>query len=163
MATGADDASASGIPKLLAKFYLGTIRVSIRSLELTSIGRAQRKSGVDALKKQIQLDGFDESYAPIVCLVNPLSSELSLETVVAEEGIKFRVIDGNHRVAALLMIDDEAKPASPTFIRVRVHNPMPPATERMVAAGKHERKVCFVGVGKQSMPVCLSHVSQSAV
>ncbi|CAB1120660.1 unnamed protein product [Ectocarpus sp. CCAP 1310/34] len=134
-AAEADEASTVGISKLLAKFYLGSHRVSIRGLELTSIGRAQRQAGIVALKKHIESDGFDESYAPIVCLVNPLPQEQSLGTVLAAGDIKLRVIDGNHRVAALQQIDEETKPTSPRVISVRVHQPMPQATERMVAAG----------------------------
>lgn len=144
MAAEADEGSSVGMSKLLAKFFIGVIRVSIRRLELTSIGRAQRQAGVVALTKQIESDGFDENFAPIVCLVHPLAVDQSLETLMTGEEIRPRVIDGNHRVAALLEIDDKTKPASPRVIRVRVHQPMPPATERMVAAGKHEETECFI-------------------
>lgn len=141
-AAEADQASTAGISKLLAKFYIGSPRVSIRDLELTSVGRAQRQAGIVALKKQIESDGFDESYAPIVCLVNPLPQEQSLDTVLAAGDMRLRVIDGNHRVAALQQIDEETKPPSPRVISVRVHQPMPQATERMVAAGEHATCAC---------------------
>ena len=65
--------------------------------------------------------------------------------LLAAGGIRFRVIDGNHRVAALIQLADESPAATtPKVIPVRVYQPMTPATERMVAAGEHEGIEFFV-------------------
>lgn len=137
MAAEVDQATNVGTSELLATFYIGAIKVPITQLDLTSIGREQRQAGVDALKKQIETDGFDQNYAPVVCLLHPLPADQTLDDVLAVDGVRFRVIDGNHRVAALKMIDDEKPAAAPgRVISVRVHQPMKPATERMVAAGR---------------------------
>ena len=58
---------------------------------LTTVGRAQRQAGVVALQKQIEADGFDESYAPIVCLAAP--DKRPREEVLAADTAKYRVID----------------------------------------------------------------------
>lgn len=43
------------------------------------------------MQKQIEADGFDESYAPIVCLAAP--DKRPREEVLAADTAKYRVID----------------------------------------------------------------------
>lgn len=86
------------------------------------------------MQKQIEADGYVQSYAPIVVLTTP--DNRPREEVLADDTAKYRVIDGNHRVAALLRIDQENNATTPTAIDVRIHQPMGSSTERMVAAGQ---------------------------
>lgn len=119
--------------KLLADYYIASVMVPSSKLVLTTIGREQRDSGVAKLKEAILQDGFMDEFAPIATLMKPLSEGQSLEDAIALDSFRLKVIDGNHRVKAMQMIDqDETKK---TRILVRVHSVMGTNTMRMVAAG----------------------------
>lgn len=128
--------------ELLKTYFIGQAKVNVDDLVLTTIGREQRESGILALMKGMEHHGFIEGYAPTVCLVQDLPVEQSLDMVLAVGGVKFRVLDGNHRVAAWRRIHDKNKADNPeleTMIPVRVHRPMTPSTERIVAAGEQSK------------------------
>lgn len=133
MATS-DGSGSTGMKALLAKFFIGNARVTVDKLVLTSIGRVLRDAGVEMLKEQISANGFLDQFAPIVCLMTPLLEGESLADAVAVEGARFKVLDGNHRTAAQVMLDKE-RGTGPTEILVEVHRCMPAATERILTAG----------------------------
>ncbi|CAN0414930.1 unnamed protein product [Pylaiella littoralis] len=126
-------AEAVGMKKLLGTYFICEMRVPVAKLIKTSIGRELRSAGVNHLKECIERDGFLEQFAPVVSLMKPLSDGESLEDVMPVEGFKLKIIDGNHRVKALELIDGEKGTA--TSINCRVHGVMSPSAERMVAAG----------------------------
>lgn len=127
-------AEAVGMKKLLGTYFICEMRVPVAKLIKTSIGRELRSAGVNHLKECIERDGFLEQFAPVVSLMKPLSDGESLEDVMPVEGFKLKIIDGNHRVRALELIDGEKGTA--TSINCRVHGVMSPSAERMVAAGE---------------------------
>lgn len=120
-----------GMQKLLERSFIGNSRVSIDHLEMTTVGRAQRQSGIKELQTAIRDNGFIESFAPLVCLPGDLQGSLLSDI---PSGTTMRVIDGNHRVAALKANDEEAG-RPPSTILVRVHNPMESTMMKMVAEG----------------------------
>lgn len=133
-----------GMKKLLATYFIGEMRISVAKLVLTTIGREHRESGVLALKETILNEGFLDQFAPIACLSKPLDAGQTLAEAAAVEGFTLTCLDGNHRVLAVKMIDEEKKSEQPTSIMVRVHQPMPPSTARMVAAGGFLTAVLYI-------------------
>lgn len=121
-----------GLQKTLDRLYIGTILVPARHITLTTVGRAQRKSGIRQLQDAIKENGFLASHAPLCTLLEPLSLA-QLEEASAEGKLPaVKSIDGNHRIAAALANDKDA------LIPVRIHNPMSRMEEMMVAEGKFD-------------------------
>lgn len=120
--------------RLLADYYLASVMVPSSKLVLTTIGREQRDSGVAKLKEAILQDGFMDEFAPIATIMSPLREDQSVEDAIALDSFRLKVIDGNHRVKAVQMIDQEQ--GKETRILVRVHSVMGMKTMRMVASGK---------------------------
>lgn len=139
-----------GMQKLLQRSFIGTCRVSVAQLELTSFGRPLRQLGVQKLQKAIREHGFIESFAPLVCLTENLASLDSLPSDAL-----MRVIDGNHRVAALKANDEEDDKAASSVI-VRVHTAMDDTMMRMVAEGERRWNMLSRYAGSSSAVSSLS-------
>lgn len=137
MASGSSSSvsPARGMQSLIQPFFISTAWVTASQLILTTMGRPQRQHGIIKLKAAIEEQGFLESFAPLVTLMSPLQDGVTLESVTSASGSRFKVIDGNHRVAAQAAIDKERGTA--TKIVVRVHQPMDESVERLVAQGKN--------------------------
>lgn len=131
---GDDGAGAGGMKKLLHPYFIRAVEVPASQLILTTMGRPQRQHGVTKLKAAIEEQGFLESHAPLVTLMSVLEDVDTLEDLISDRSSRFKVIDGNHRVAAQQSIDKEC--LTDTKIPVRVHQPMQQSIERLVAQGK---------------------------
>lgn len=115
---------------LLASHFIGTFRASVSKLILSTAGRSLQEEGVDTLLKSITQDGWVTSVTPVVTLEDASYAEiLTRENSI---DLKFRVVDGNHRVAALKRVDE--RDGSNTVIDVQVYRTLEERTERIIAS-----------------------------
>ncbi|CAM9317726.1 unnamed protein product [Scytosiphon promiscuus] len=127
-----DPGDKVGLQKTLDNLFIGTVLVPARQITLTTIGRAQRASGVRQLQDAIRENGFLASHAPLCCVLESLPLAELEEASSKGRLPPIKAIDGNHRIAAALANDQDA------LIPVRVHNPMTPMEEMMVAEGMNQ-------------------------
>lgn len=129
---------AAGLAQLLALSKVGTFSLPIANLQHTAIGRPLHRVGVSSIRTSIEDQGWLDSKMT-ACLVGPTPVG-GLEAADVAEQQQYRILDGNHRLAALLEIEAERKKADPscepTFIGVEVHVGMSLEKERIVASSE---------------------------
>ena len=117
------------IAALLAGHFIGVYRASVSKLILSTAGRSLQETGVNAILSSISQDGWITSATPVVTV------EKSSDEAILNEGnsidLKFRVVDGTHRVAALKRVDE--RNGTDTVIDVQVHRKLEERAERIIA------------------------------
>lgn len=104
---------------LLQSTFVGLFEVSVSKLKLTTMGRPLREAGVVKILSSIEEDGWIAVSHPVVVLHNE-SDEKNIDEQNARD-MTFRVLDGNHRVAALARRDQIRGGNEDTIITVSVH------------------------------------------
>lgn len=128
---GDKDSGPKGLNILLAKSLIGVVRVPIKKIILTSMGRAQRETGILQIMESIKSDGWVEISPPICSLVADPEDKITEDNAGEYE---YRCIDGNHRVAALQRMD--AENCQDTSILVHLHRSLTAQAERFIAGGE---------------------------
>lgn len=118
--------------ELLAGHLIGTFRARVSKLTLTTAGRALQEAGVDTLLKSITDDGWVTSATPVVTLEH--AADEGILSDANSTDLTFRIIDGNHRVAALKRLDE--KNATDSIIDVQVHRALGERAERIIATSE---------------------------
>ena len=121
----------TGVGTLLQSTFLGLFEVAVSKLKLTTMGRPLREAGVKKMLSSIEEDGWIGSSPPVVILHNA-SDEKNIGKDNARDMV-FRVLDGNHRIAALAMRDEKRGGKEDTIIRVCVHRALPDNVQRIIA------------------------------
>ena len=120
-----------GVGPLMQSAFLGTFEASVSKLKLTTLGRPLREAGVKKMLSSIEEDGWITHSHPVVVLSRP-SDEKRLYKDETRD-IHFRVLDGNHRVAALARRDKNRGGNDDTVITVSVYRPLADNLERIIA------------------------------
>ena len=120
------DEEKTGVSVMLDDAYIGTFNVPLSKLRLTTTGRPLREAGVQKMMQSIKEDGWLTSSMPIVVVLN--NEDGQNITAANACTIYYGVLDGNHRVEALLRRDRAFEEAHndegltrDTTIAVRVH------------------------------------------
>ena len=94
-----DEGINESFSRALRSKYKGVFKVAVENLIPTSAGRPLREDGVRQVMASIAEDGWVETSMPVVTLDKDSDEgQLSREN---SRPLRFRVIDGNHRVASL--------------------------------------------------------------
>ena len=118
-----------GVGAVLTNSKVGTFEVPVSKLVLTNMGRSLRDAGVKQLRKSMEQDGWLSHSMPIVTLVHNGS-----EHAITQDNARnfdYRVVDENHRVAALRSLDEQR--GIDSIIFVRVHRNLGERIERILA------------------------------
>lgn len=121
----------TGVRPLLQSTFLGAFEVVISKLKLTTMGRPLREAGVKKMLSSIEEGGWIRSSTPVVILRNA-SDEKIIDKDNARD-MTFRVLDGNHRVAALAMREKKRGGKEEPIITVSVHRSLPDNVQRIIA------------------------------
>lgn len=147
MPARADDDAV--LANILDESRVGRFTVPITNLEHTSLGRPLHTDGIKSIRDSITVQGWLGSKMT-VCLVGSIPEGGLTED--AATGHQYRLINGNHRLAALRELQDENKAADPPvpttdFIEVEVHAGLSLEEERLIASSKScDRRVCCASV-----------------
>ena len=125
------DEKRMGMGLLLQSTFVGLFEVSVSKLKLTTMGRPLREAGVVKILSSIEEDGWIAVSHPVVVLHNE-SDEKNIDEQNARD-MTFRVLDGNHRVAALARRDQNRGGNDDTIITVPVHRPLSDHAQRIIA------------------------------
>lgn len=121
----------------LEETKLGTYRLPITALQHTSSGRPLHQEGVESIRGSIHEKGWLGSKMT-ACLVGDVPA--GGLTVDNAPSLQYRLINGNHRLAALVLLLEEKKRETPscdaTIIEVDVHQPLSVDKERLVASSE---------------------------
>ena len=132
------DEEKTGVSVMLDDSYIGTFNVPLSKLRLTATGRPLREAGVQKMMKSIKDDGWLTSSMSIVVVLN--NEDCQNITTANACTIYYGVLDGNHRVEALVRRDRAFEEAhndegltQDTTIAVRVHRRIGKNQERILA------------------------------
>lgn len=124
-----------GVSHVLSETFVGVFTLPLTSFIHTTSGRKLREAGVNDLISDIKQKGWLSNQRPTVCLVGDLpDGGLSVENSGSHQ---YRMIDGNHRLAALRRLAEDAALSPPTDIKVEVHAGISEDLERHIAISKY--------------------------
>lgn len=123
-----------GLSSLLSETFVGAFTLPLACFVHTTSGRKLREAGVIDLLSDIKQKGWLSSHTPTVCIVGDVP-EGGL-TVENAESYQYRMIDGNHRLAALRRLTADNESSAPSAIKVDVHSGISHDTERHIAISK---------------------------
>lgn len=118
--------------EFLARHIIGTVCARVLKLTLAQPGDIFEISGIDMLLKSTTNNGWVTSATSFVTLEN--SADESTISKANSTDPKFRVVDRNHRVAALTFVD-ERDPAD-TIFDVQVYRALGERAECVIATSE---------------------------
>lgn len=125
---------SNDLASLLDQTREGAFTLPLSCFLHTASGRPQRQSGILEIRDSIKEHGWLGT-PMTVCLVGD-APDGGLTADIADSR-QYRIVNGNHRLAALLLLEKERPPdSSPTMITVDVHVGMTVDTERLVASSE---------------------------
>ena len=134
-ANNADDPAT--LAKTLAGTKLGTFELPITNLQHTTMGRRIHLDGVSTIRDSIRANGWLGSKMT-ACLVGSVPNGGLTEEVALEH--QYRLVNGNHRLAALLQLFKEKSAddpsCEPTVIEVEVHAALTLGAQRHIASSE---------------------------
>ena len=130
--SGGQDDLPKNTADVLTRAKIGTFRVKVANLLTCQSGRQLSKPGVTKILDSIRRDGWLNS-GPILTLYDAGDERLLNEHNSVD--LKYRVIDGKHRIAALKEHNKEM--TEETFIVADVHRQIGNRLERVLAHRKY--------------------------
>ena len=125
------DADVGGLASVLKDSRVGTFTLPVSSFIHTTSGRLLRRAGIDDLYADIKQKGWLKRSLPTVCLVGDVpEGGLTADNVDSRQ---YRMIDGNHRLAAIRLLEKEPDSCAPAAIDVDVHAGISKDTEKHIA------------------------------
>ena len=145
------DADVGGLASVLKDSRAGTFTLPISRFIHTTSGRLLRRAGIDDLYADIKQKGWLTTSLPTVCLVGDVP-EGGL-TADNADSRQYRMIDGNHRLAAIRLLEKEPDSCAPAVIGVDVHAGKSKDTEKHIALSepvvvKSFVSLCFICLRK---------------
>ena len=117
---------------MLSGSFIGTFKTRVSQVQHTSSGRELRRAGIELLCQSIKETGWLKDSIPVATLVDSTQERVIKEASVMD--ILLRLVDGNHRIAALRAIDDEG--GTDSEVLVSVYSRFETSMERAIADRK---------------------------